>query len=249
MATSNGTALTTAQAPKPPVRTGAHGVQLTTLEEMWRFSEAVARSGIAPRGLQKPEQILIAIEYGAELGLRPMAAMAVVMVVNGRPTLYGDGMLAVVQSSGLLVDIKETLAGDGDTLAATCIVARSGRPTPSTCTFTWNDAKRAGLTGSDTYKKFPGRMLKARARAFALRDAFPDVLCGVISTDEANDLADDAAPVFAEGAAQPPSDLDGLMQTDAIEVDPQIFDGTDGTQERDDGGPSDEELRRDGLLI
>jgi hypothetical protein len=127
MATTNGNAIAV-QTPKPPVRTGSHGVQLNTLEEMWRFSEAVARSGIAPRGLQKPEQILIAIEYGAELGLKPMQAMAVVMVVNGRATLYGDGMLAVVQASGLLVDIKESLAGDGDNLAATCTVKRSGPP-------------------------------------------------------------------------------------------------------------------------
>lgn len=242
MTNSNGTAL----VPRPQVKAGSRGLQLTTIEEMYRFADAVSKSGLAPRGLQKPEQILIALEYGAEMGLRPIQALAVTMVVNGRATLYGDGMLAVAQASGLLVDLSESLEGSPanlDKMAATCVVKRQGRPTPSRCTFSWADAKQAGLTGSDTYKKFPGRMLKARARAFALRDAFPDVLCGVMSSDEAADLEDDSEPVFVDGATQAPTDLDSLMDTDASEVVEQ-------EQEHDDDpfAPSEEELRRDGLI-
>lgn len=232
-------------AARPPVKMGSHGIMLTTIEEMFRFADAVSKSGLAPRGLGKPEQILIALEYGAELGLKPMQALSVVMVVNGRATLYGDGMLAVAQASGLLVDINETLEGTPanlDKMAATCVVKRQGRPTPSRCTFTWADAKQAGLTGSDTYKKFPGRMLKARARAFALRDAFPDVLCGVMSTDEAVDLDDSPAP-FVEGATQAPNDLDSLMDTDAFDEEIPEHD-----HQSDDAGPSEADLRRDGLF-
>lgn len=250
---SNGRALAVAPPAKTSVQTGSRGLVLRSIEEMWRFSEAVSRSGIAPRGLGKPEQILVALEYGAELGLKPMQALATVMVVNGRATLYGDGMLAVVQASGLLIDITETISGDGESLAATCIVKREGRPTPSKATFTWKEAKQAGLTGSDTYKKYPGRMLKARARAFALRDAFPDVLCGVMSTDEAEDLNDAPAP-FVEGQQQPPDDLETLMKTDDAGLSDDPLDGTDGEQEQDygdieTGAPSDDELRRDGLLL
>ena len=165
-------------------------------------------------------------------------------MVNGRATLYGDGMLAVAQASGLLVDISETLEGTPanlDKMAATCVVKRQGRPTPSRCTFTWADAKQAGLTGSDTYKKFPGRMLKARARAFALRDAFPDVLCGVMSSDEAADLDDSPTP-FVEGSTQAPSDLDSLMDTDAFDEEIPERD-----HQAEDGAPSEEDLRRDGV--
>lgn len=244
--TSNGSgAMVVAQPQKAPVKMGSHGVKLTSIDEMFRFAMAVSKSGIAPRGLQRPEQILVAIEYGAELGLRPMQSLATVMVVNGRATLYGDGMLAVAQASGLLLDINETLEGTPanlDKMAATCVVKRQGRPTPSRCTFSWADAKQAGLTGSDTYKKFPGRMLKARARAFALRDAVPDVLCGVMSTDEAADLDDSPTP-FVEGATQAPSDLDSLMDTDAF--DEEIV---ENDRQADDGAPSEEDLRRDGVI-
>lgn len=234
------------QKPKPPVRLGSHGIVLTNIEEMFRFADAVARSGLAPRGLSKPEQILIAIEYGAELGLKPMQALSVVMVVNGRATLYGDGMLAVAQASGLLLDISETVEGTPanlDKMAATCVVKRQGRPTPSRCTFSWADAKQAGLTGSDTYKKFPGRMLKARARAFALRDAFPDVLCGVMSTDEAVDLEGESETHFVDGATQAPTDLESLMDNDAFDDEIVERDAM-----ADDGEPTEEDLRRDGLF-
>lgn len=244
--TSNGSGtMVVAQPQKAAVKMGSHGVKLTSIDEMFRFAMAVSKSGIAPRGLQKPEQILVAIEYGAELGLRPMQSLATVMVVNGRATLYGDGMLAVAQASGLLLDINETLEGTPanlDKMAATCVVKRQGRPTPSRCTFTWADAKQAGLTGSDTYKKFPGRMLKARARAFALRDAFPDVLCGVMSTDEAEDLGG-SETVFVEGATQAPTDLDSLMDNDAFDEEVVEHD-----HHADDDGPSEADLRRDGLF-
>ena len=246
MTTNNGNGALVAQQqqPKAPVKMGSHGVKLTSIDEMFRFATAVAKSGIAPRGLQKPEQILVAIEYGAELGLRPMAALACVMVVNGRATLYGDGMLAVAQASGLLVDIVETVEGsprDLDKMSATCVVKRHGRPTPSRVTFSWADAKQAGLTGSDTYKKFPGRMLAARARAFALRAAFPDILCGVMSSDEAADLVGESETVFVDGATQAPTDLESLIETDASEVVEHEYDD-------DPFAPTDEELRRDGLI-
>lgn len=215
MATNNGTQLAKAEPRRQSIAAGEHGLALRSIEEMWRFAEAVARSGIAPRGLGKPEQILVALQYGAELGLKPMQSLSTVMVVNGRATIWGDGMLAVAQASGLLEDIKETIEGTPekiDGMAAVCEVKRKGRPTPSRAVFGWKDAKLAGLTGKDTYKQHPGRMLKARARAFALRDAFPDVLCGILSTDEAHDLPeDDAPPVFADGATQAPTDLDDLM--------------------------------------
>lgn len=244
MAAPSNNQLAVQQPQRNQIAAGTHGLRLSSIEDMFRFAMAVSKSGIAPRGLAKPEQILVALEYGAELGLRPMQALATVMVVNGRAVLWGDGMLAVAQASGLLEDIKETVEGAGDKMAATCSVKRKGRPTPSTTTFSWADAKQAGLTGKDTYKQYPQRMLKARARAFALRDAFPDVLCGVISSDEAADYPDaNAAPVFADGAQQAPSDLESLVaMDDAIDVG-------DEPQYEDDGAPTDEELRRDGLLL
>lgn len=205
-------------AEKSMIVAGSRGLQLRTIDDFWRFADGVAKSGLAPRGLNKPEAIMVALEYGAELGLAPMQALSTVMVVNQRPALFGDGMLAVAQSSGLLEDIVETCDGDEtkpDTLKATCKVKRKGRPTPVVKSFSWAQARQAGLTSSDTYKKYPARMLQHRARALALRDAMPDVLCGIMTVDEAREIPSgaDSAPAFVDGAEQPTSDLDALAAT------------------------------------
>jgi hypothetical protein len=231
--TPNGNQLAVATPQVPATRivaSGNRGLILNDMDAMWKFAGAVMRSGIAPRGLKTQEQIMVALQYGAELGLRPMQAMSTVMVVNGRASLYGDGMLAVAQASGFLVDIKETLSGTPekpDSLEAVCEVKRQGRPTPARGTFSWKDAQRAGLASKDTYKQYPQRMLKARARAFALHDAFADILCGVLSAEEAGDIPlDGAAPVFVDGATQPPTDLESLIATDG-EIVGEVVMGAD----------------------
>jgi hypothetical protein len=82
-------------------------------------------------------------------------------------------------------DIEETF--DSATRTATCIVKRAGR-TPVTETFSWLDAEKAGLTKKDgPWQTNPKRMLKMRARGFALRDMFADRLQGIVSAEEAED--------------------------------------------------------------
>lgn len=195
---------------KAPIVAGGKGLQLRSLDDFYRFAQYVATSGIAPKGLGKPEQILVALQYGAELGLSPMQTLSTVMVVNQRAALFGDGMLAVVQASGHMEDISETIEGSGDQLKATCRVKRRDRPSPVVKSFSWQQAKQAALVGSDTYKKYPERMLQHRARSLALRDAFPDVLCGILTVEEAQEIASDSKPAFVDGAAQPADDLDIL---------------------------------------
>src|SRR3990167_9324795 len=63
------------------------GLNLTTFDEMWRFAKAVAASGFAPKDMQKPESLLVAIEMGLEVGLTPMQAIQNIAVINGRPGL------------------------------------------------------------------------------------------------------------------------------------------------------------------
>ena len=83
------------------------GLQLSTLDDMWRFAQCVVKSGFAPKGMEKPESVLIAVEMGYEVGLSPMAALQNTAVVNGRPTIYGDAALALVRGSGLLEFYEE----------------------------------------------------------------------------------------------------------------------------------------------
>jgi hypothetical protein len=103
---------------------------------------------------------------------------------DGRPALWGDAVIALVRGSGLLDSIHEEITAD----VATCTVKRRGEP-PASRSFSVEDAKRAGLYGKQgPWQQYPKRMLQMRARAWALRDVFPDVLRGVHVAEEAQDM-------------------------------------------------------------
>jgi hypothetical protein len=84
--------------------------------------------------------------------------------------------------------VKEDLDGDGDAMTAACAAKRRGYESATVVKFSVADAKRAGLWGkSGPWTQYPKRMLQLRARGFALRDAFPDVLKGLVTAEEAQD--------------------------------------------------------------
>jgi hypothetical protein len=149
----------------------------------------VAASEFAPKDFRgKPESCLLAIQHGSEVGLSPMQSLQSIAVINGRPTIWGDAALALVQSSPVCEYVREYTEGDGDALVAVCEAKRRGYPQPTVVRFSMADAKRAGLAGkSGPWSQYPARMLTLRARGFALRNAFADALRGLITAEEAQD--------------------------------------------------------------
>ena len=189
---------TTAVA-KRPVITGNQGIILSDLDTMWRWATYVASSGLAPKGLDKAESIVVAIQMGLEVGLTPMAALQNIAVINGRPTIWGDAQLGIVRSTGELEVFSEYYEVKGqkttrtpseftEDVTAVCSIQRRGYAMQES-TFSVADAKRAGLWGkAGPWSQYPARMLKFRARSFGLRDQFGDALRGLMSTEEAQDI-------------------------------------------------------------
>lgn len=177
-----------------------------SLDEAMRFAEVLAKSSIVPKDYQgSPGNVLVAVQWGAEIGLPPLQAMQNIAVINGRPAIWGDAVIGLVRGSGLLESIVEDIEADH----ATCTVKRRGEE-PVTRTFTVEDAKRAGLFGKQgPWQQYPKRMLQMRARSWALRDVFPDVLRGVHIGEEAQDMPSEKdmgqAEQVAKQALPPPS--------------------------------------------
>lgn len=191
--------ITTTQ--KNQISVSNKGLQLSTLDDMWRFAQCVVKSGFSPKGMEKPESVLIAVEMGYEVGLSPMAALQNTAVVNGRPTIYGDAALALVRGSGLLDFYEEKQVGTkGKDDFGYCVTAkRKGDSSSYSETFTVADAKVAGLWGKPgPWSQYPARMLKFRARGFLLRDAFGDALKGMRTFEEARDYIDADVEVVDE---------------------------------------------------
>jgi hypothetical protein len=185
--------------------TNQRGFAPTTMSEAMQFSEMLASSSMVPKAYQgKANDVLVCVQWGYEMGLAPMQALQNIAVINGKPSVYGDAMMALVQASPVCDDIEEYFESEGTpNPVAVCVAKRKGRK-PVVARFSVEDAKRAGLWGKGgPWTAYPKRMLQMRARGFALRDAFPDVLKGMITAEEAQDYPDEAKPVPVAKPANP----------------------------------------------
>ena len=183
--------LSVAEPRSTPVEITPNGVvQLRSLDDTWRLARAIYASGLAPTSFKNEQAILVAILMGCELGLGPMQAIQSIAVINGRPSIYGDTALALVRQSGLLENYAQDFSGEGDTRTAIVKLKRKGE-SPQEFRFSVADAKRAGLWGKNVWAQYPDRMLMFRARGFALRDIFGDVLRGFRTAEEAQDIPED----------------------------------------------------------
>lgn len=200
-------------AVRPPLQAGGQVAALVpqTLDEAYRLSQAIASSGLTPKGITTPEQVMVAIIAGAELGLPPFQSLQSFAIINGRPTLWGDAIPAILWSHGF--KIKEWMENSGpeypNEMVAKCLVTRPDG-TEIEGEFSVGDAKEAKLWSKDgpwqTSKK---RMMKMRARAFAARDGAADVLRGRQIAEEVQDYV-----VIEERAVgKKKSDLVGKLAT------------------------------------
>lgn len=167
-----------------------------TFDDAYRLAKAVFMTGLQPKDMDSPERVMIAILHGMEIGLPPMMAVQKIAVINGRPTVWGDAALGLVLASPLCEGVEETIDGKGDARMAVCIAKRKGKP-PVTRKFSVADAHLAQLWGKKgPWSQYPDRMLQMRARGFAIRDQFADVLGGLGLTEESFDgqMIDITAP-------------------------------------------------------
>lgn len=160
-----------------------------TFDDMWRFAKIVSVSGMAPKGIDTPEKAMVCLLHGQEVGFTPMMSIQSIAPINGRPTIWGDGALGLVQASGKMEWIKEWIEGEGDSRVAYCEVKRKGDPQVKKNSFSVANAKAAGLwKKAGPWSQYEERMLKMRPRSWSLRDGFSDVLKGLGITEEVMDI-------------------------------------------------------------
>jgi len=200
-------------------RAGSASLAPQTWQEAQQFASLLAQSTMVPKDFQgKPGNIMVAIQWGAEVGLGPLQAVQNIAVINGRPSIWGDAALALVRGHPACLAVREGVDGDGDARHGWCEVTRKGDQ-PQRRTFSVADAKRANLWGkAGPWQQYPDRMLQLRARGFAIRDVFPDALRGVITQEEARDTPPEprevASTVVASEPAAVPEDMLPILAPD-----------------------------------
>jgi len=165
------------------------GLMPKDMDGLWRLSVIMSQSGFVPTDMiNKTESVFVACQLGYELGLSPMQSVQNISVINGRPTVWGDTVLALVRSSGKLTSFEEKFEGAGDDMKAICTAVRGKEKTVRE--FSVADAKAAKLWGQNAWAKYAKRMMQMRARSWCLRDAFGDILKGIQSREEVMDYVD-----------------------------------------------------------
>ena len=203
------------------------GIVPQTIEEAFRLAGGIATSGLAPKDMATPEKVLVAILTGMEIGLPPMFAVQKIAVINGRPSLWGDAIPALLYAKGF--KLKEWT--DGDT--AYCEVTR---PTGETITRTFSDAdaKAAGLLGKPgPWTQYRARMRQMRARGFAARDGAADVLGGMylreeLDEPEMRDVTPAAPPAQTHLALPDIPDIDDLPEISDAEPEADTIADVEG---------------------
>jgi hypothetical protein len=152
------------------------------ISEVQSLAEILSKATNLPDALKgKIPDVVAQVLAGAELGLAPMASIRGVHIVQGKPIMSADTMVGLVLSSGLaeyFVQLESSAA------SVTFETKRRGSPHPQRCTWTLDDAKRAGIASKDNWRLYPRQMLSARARAELARSVYPDVLAGVYVPEE-----------------------------------------------------------------
>jgi len=137
---------------------------------------------------RNPADVLFVVSVGEFLGLNAATALMNIYNVNGMPTMKADLKLALAKRH------PEYAGCEIDANTERCIVKmkrrnENGTEESITSTFTIDDAKRAGLfPKKDNWRMYPQRMLKARAISYAVNDLFPDIVFGMLSSEEAQDI-------------------------------------------------------------
>lgn len=184
-----------------------------TIDESADLAERFSKSTLLPKSMQgKAPDVLVTIMAGAEMGLSPMASLRAIHVIEGKPVLSADGMVAIVLGSGKAMYFERVEESDK---AVTYETQRVGAKAPRRATWTMEMAKVAALHLKDNWRAHPRAMLAARAKAELARDVYPDVLMGCYTEDEIG------SPSTRTDYVPPPRDADAV-DADVIEDSPEL---------------------------
>jgi len=149
-------------------------------EAMERMANTVAKSGLF--GIKQPEQALALMALCQAEGIHPMTAVRDYHLIQGRPALKAETMLARFMAAGGKVQ-WHTLTNDK-------AEATFSHPDGGTVRLDWDieRAKQAGLAGRDIWKGYPRAMLRSRLISEGVRTVCPSIVQGVYTPEETTNL-------------------------------------------------------------
>lgn len=187
---------------------------IVPVSDVERMAQAIARSGLF--GMKSPDQAMALMLVAQAEGMHPAIAARDFHVIQGRPALKADAMLARFQAAGGKV---RWIAYTDARVAATFSHPAGGEVEVE---WTFEQAKRVGLTGKDVWRQYPRAMLRARVVSEGIRTVFPGVAVGVYTPEEIGDMGP------GNGPSAPPREVDmGRAEEVVPEAPEALLDAAD----------------------
>ena len=166
-------------------------------QEMFRYAGFLANSELIPFALRKkPNDILVVLLKGQDLGLTPMQSISGINVIDGKAEVGALMMVSLILRSGMC----EYWELESSTLTeCTYVTKRRGGRREIRFTYTIEEAEAAGLTkkgGSpEKIARSPWNtqrrtMLRRRCQSFLAREVYPDICAGLYDHDELQEVRD-----------------------------------------------------------
>jgi len=188
----------------PPIQIHAQrevmAIMPRNMDEAWKMANAFVIANMVPKSLEgkttdeTKAKVMLAICKGSEVGYAPVTAVSTIMVINNKACIYGDGATALVQNSGKvewikrLIESKDDSGRWGEGYKVTVTLKRKDQDEPYERSFSYDDAKRARLTGKQgPWTDYPERQCYWRAASWAYRDGASDALMGLSVAEEVQD--------------------------------------------------------------
>jgi len=183
---------------------------LVPVDQIERMAVSVARSGLF--GVKTPDQAMALMLIAQAEGLHPAIAARDYHVINGRPALRADAMLARFQAAGGKVEWGE--------YTDTKVVGKFSHPSGGSVEIAWTTkmAQDAGLTRNPTWKSYPRQMLRSRCISEGIRTVYPGVTVGTYTPEEVQDMDPAVRQAPPPPAPEPvevvvdPDDLNVLLE-------------------------------------
>lgn len=160
-----------------------------TIDLLDEIAQRLFRAHVFASEVNSPDMAFAILLAGYELGYSPMASVRDISLVKGKVSLDADAQIALCVRSPEVCKYFRLI--ESTSKVATYETLRAGSPEPVRLSYTFDQAKAAGLTGSSTWQKHPDAMLRARCGAALARSTYPDLVAGIYVPDEAEEIRRD----------------------------------------------------------
>ena len=180
---------------------------LVPIGDIQTMAEVAAKSKMF--GFKSTEEAMAIMLLCQAENLHPAIAMRDFHVIQGRPALKADAMLARFQQAGGAVNWKvyedEQVTGifshpQGGSLEVTWTLAK---------------AKLIGIANKDNWKNYSRAMLRARCVSEGIRSVYPGCVVGVYTPEEVQDFT-------------PPREVQASVPQTPVEVLKEVIEDADG---------------------